>query len=388
MKDLSLGKLVLIAFGLFFVLGGGAIFIHNLITALDDKADEVSKLHAELKDLENKEIFLQKKRAEYARWLAISLPPELSVAEKRYHSLLVYLVQKNRLDLKTIGKGGALQSGIGRSPNLTALSFKLSFEGNFARVIGFLRDFYLLNLPHQIRSCSITPQSLGADGKLLVTLNIEAAVLPGAQQRDFLPAMLDKRIWSLEVLSAMSGLPTGLATAPSLLAPTGIYGANKLADQNGQERDYNILVQKNPFAMLVSPESASAPDAAPTPPDRDVLKYVELIAITESGAATEALLHSKITNKFYKLRAQAGYDLFEIHDEGNRLVLKGKVVSITPRALTFQTEGKSYTLDVGQYVAEALKNRETLLNSKAETPKATSTHDDDEPDKDRGRDDS
>lgn len=382
MKDVSLGKLIFIALGLFAVLGGGAIFIHSLFTSLDENADQISKLQAEFKDLENKKAFLEKKRIEYARWVAISLPPDLKVAEKRYHTLLVNLVQKNNLEMEKIGKGTALQSGIGRSANLTPLAFSLTFKGTLGRVIGFFDDFYMLNLPHQIRACKFTPQAAGAEGKLQVTMTIEAAILPGAFARDFLPAMVDKRIWALEVLSSMNGLPAGLALGPSMLAPTGIFGGHKLAEPNGQNRDYLAIVQKNPFGGLVNPAALPAGTVSSTP-DRDVLKDVELTLITTNAIATEALLHNKITNTYTKLRAEGGRDQFEIRDENHRLVLKGKVVSITPRRLTFQTEGKSYNLDVGQYLAEVLKVGEgTGGESKAEGPKtsATAVEDDSSPD--------
>lgn len=354
MSQMNLGKLVLIAVGAFVVIGGAAMYVHSLLLELDDKEEQAIKLTTELKNLELKERQLQQMRLKHAQWQAIALPPDLTVANTRYRTLLNNLALKNNLQVKKLTEGGVLQSGGAKNANLTPLTFQLSLEGTLPRVLAFFTDFYTLNLPHLIKSCTITPQAAGAEGRLEVNLTIEAVTLPGATPRDFLPAMPDKRVWALEALSAMAGAPAGMALFPSMLAPTGVFGGKKLAAQAGLEREYKKLTQKNVFAGLINPEAAK-PVASALGPDKGILKYVQLTSITGNDLKTEATFRNRVTNKYVKVRAEGGFDSFDIRDESNQLVLKGKALSITERRLTFQSEGKTYVVGLGEFLEDVLK---------------------------------
>lgn len=374
MKDMNLGKLLLIALGAFAVLGGGVLFVHSLFSGLQEQADQISRLETELVELRMKEQALMKKRQEYARWQVISLPPDLTVANTRYRSLLVNLAQKHNLLVKKLDEAGAQQNVGARGGNLIPLTYKLTLEGTLPKLIAFLTDFYTLNLPHQIRSTTINPLAAGADGKLEVVLGIEAASLPGATPRNFLPAVPDKRVWALEVVAALKGLPGGLAFGPNMLTPTGILGSGKLAHMKGNAREYRQMAEKNVFAGLVPP-AATKTAVTTAMPDRDILKEVQLTSISSTPEVTEATLRNRLTNKYTKVRAAGSASQFEIRDEANQLVLKGKVISINPRQLVFQVEGKRHSLEMGQFLADALR-RELPEETESKAAAANGSADD------------
>src|SRR4029079_5181330 len=130
-----------------------------------------------------------------------------------------------------------------------------------------------------------------------------------------------------EILTALKGGPSGLGFAMNLASPTGLFGAHKLAQEYHHERDYGRLTAKNVFAGLAPPSAARSA----TGPDKGVLKFVQLTSITANYIAEEATLRNRMTNKYTRLRAEGGFNTFEVRDGTDQVVLKGKVLAITPR---------------------------------------------------------
>jgi hypothetical protein len=366
-------RVLYLILGLFAGLVGLAFVGHQLLTSLDDQDLEIQRLSGELAQMRLKRDDLAKKQAKIKEWQALSLPPDPAVAAARYRGYLLEALHKHRLTAKKLPTENAQLRTTSRTSSLILpLVFDITVEGDYKNLLGFLYDFYQLNLPHALKMLAITPLAAGADAKLEVAMKIEALIVPGAPARSFLPAMPNPRVLTLELITGLKGGPVGLGLALGQLTPTGLYGRARLAGQVGGTRDYQALVAKNVFAGLAPPASTpSSPLAAALEPDREVLKVVQLTSITVNHltplySTVEASLRNRMTNDYQTVRADPPRNTFEVRDARRNLILKGKVVSITPpHVLVFQVDGKFYVLRVGQFLAQALEKELTAEEVKA-----------------------
>ncbi len=349
-------KLVLIAIGAFVVLFGGFMFVNKIFSGLNDQDALLERLQDEQNDLTRKLALLAKARRELNNWQSISMPADPVVAFNRYYELLIHLITKHELTLKSqpdLNRRVAVTAN--NKANLVPLTFQVDAEGTYPQFLAFLKEFYQLNMPHSIRELSITAASAGSDAKLDFKFKIEAIIVNGASNRNFLVAVPDRRLVVFDIVSAMKRMPFSMTMAAQVIMPTGLYGKNKLAAEFNSERHYEQLSKKNIFAGLTSPEAAVK--ATPLAPDRSVLKEVVLTSITANLVATEASLRNRLTNRFIRIRNEPPLNEFEIKDENNQLVLKGKVISINPpqRTVVIQVDGKHYALHLGQFLNQALE---------------------------------
>lgn len=376
-------RVLYLTLGLFvgvLVLGIGG---HQLLTGLEDQDLDIQRLNGELAQLRLKRDDLARKQARIREWQALSLPPDPAVASARYRGYLLESLHKHQLTAKKLPAENAQVRSSGRASTLILpLVFDVTVEGNFRHLVGFLRDFYSLNLPHAIKEISIAPLAAGADAKLEVALKIEALVIPGAPNRNFLPPMPPARLLAIELITGLKGGPVGLGLALGQLAPTGLHGRTRLAMPNSGPRDYLAMVQKNVFAGLAlpAPPSEVAASTDNSGPDREVLNLVQLTSITVNHltplySTVEASLRNRLTNEYFTIRAEPPRNTFEIRDTRRNLLLKGKVVSITPpHLLIFQVDGKHHALRVGQFLADALKKELNEEELKAlQSPATAST---------------
>jgi hypothetical protein len=342
--------LVVIAVGAFVVLFGGFVTAQRLLDGLDQKDQQILSLQRDVSDKENKLLVLGQAQRKLDRWKAVSLPPDLETARSRYRAFLQELVRRNQMQLRQIRESGIAQTvGASRTAaSYTALTYQVQVEGTLPRLVGFLREFYSINLPHQIREITITNEAAGSATRLDIGLKIEALSMPNAPQHDSLLPMPDGRVVLLEVTAALEQGPTGLASGLWLISPTGARGGKKLAELAGLSRQYPRLVSKDIFAGL-------HPPAPPSPTERDVLKAVQLIAITSDTRRAEASLRNNAADRKIRLTKEAPFNAFEVRDAKGHVVLRGKVKAINQRSVEFIAGERPYRLSVGETLYEVLR---------------------------------
>jgi hypothetical protein len=206
-----------------------------------------------------------------------SLPTNKTEAGNRYHDWLLSLIS-GKLGEPSVTPRQATIRAKGYEP----LDFEVKGEGTLEQVTKFLHDFYSANHLHQVTSLIIKPQD--KTGKLTLTMQVEAIILPGATRKDT------------------------LTTEP---------GDNLALDNYS---DYQkAIVGRNLFAEYKPP--APPPTVArATEPTFDLAK---LAYLTNIGHGTDgryfAWIHERSTNKLTKLF---------VGDEFQIAGLKGKVQNI------------------------------------------------------------
>jgi hypothetical protein len=358
---------VVLALGAVVLLGCGYMVVQSALDSLRDQDQLIARLEQEERTNKTRLLALAQKQKQVEQWQALSLPPDVNAAGGRYRVFLQDLCQRHQLTIKQLGGTGSRATGVGvrTAVLMTPLQYTLQAEGTLPRVIGFLYDFYSTNLPHQIREFTITSSSPGADAPLVLSLKVEAVSLPNAANRDSLIATPDPRLLAIDLVTAMKGGPTGLALIPWHAGPTGVVGSRKLASRVQPSRDYTRMVVKNVFAGLTPPrpvekpvvkiEEKPPPTPPPPPPDKEVLKFVQLILISENFITVEALLRNRLTNEYYTLRDEGGFNTFTIRDARQQVVLQGKVKAIRPGRVVFMADDKHYALHTGEFLHDALR---------------------------------
>jgi hypothetical protein len=342
--------LVVLVLGGFVLLFGGIILGSSLLADLDDKDQLIAKLESDQRANETRLLRLVQARRKVQQWQAISMPPDAGVTGTRYRQFLQDLCRKNNLTIKQLPEGGAgLQAVTPRNAMVLSRSFRLNAEGTFARVVGFLRDFYSVNLPHQIKNMTLTARGAGQETRVEMELTIETLTLPNAAPRDHLMPAPDPSLVALEVLTTLKHGPAGLALGPWTLSPVGLHGSPKLAGAVSA-RDYTRLVGKNVFAGLTAPEAKPV-----LKPDPGVLKFVHLTDITANFIRREATLYNRLTNRHIRLRAEGGFDSFDVRDANDHVILKGKVEHIAARDVIFMVDGKRYAVHLRESLHTALE---------------------------------
>lgn len=352
-------KLLLIAGGIFAVCFGLFVVGSNLYTGYNDRQTLRDNLETEETTLTSRLTRLEKEKKEVERWRAISMPPTQNSA-MMYKGFLQEMMLKHKFTLKSFADPSRISAGTGRqaAPVTSHISYDVVFESNLSQLIGFLQDFYQLNVPHAIKQIDIIPLGKGADTKLEVRLKVDVLSMSNSIVRNAVIANPTITIAQMEMILAMKRLPVGMLFGLSQLSNTGLFGQTKLASKHKPERTYTEMLRKNVFAGL-APASAAVPVSISKLPDRSILKFTHLTSITANYITEEGWLWVRKTNKYVKLRAEGGVNDFEIRDADNLLVLKGKVLAIKPRDLVFEYNGKAYALHVGQFVEDALKKELT-----------------------------
>ncbi len=345
--------LVVVVIGAFVVLFGGFVFANGLLNDLGQKDELIARLESDQRTHELKLLTLAKAQRQLEQWKAISLPPDAGLAGARYRQFLVDLARKHDLIIK---QQPLAQSGMPLTNPRSALilnqSFSLTAEGTLARLIGFLREFYSINLAHQVKSVTFTAIGSGPDTRVAMALSIETMTLPNAPNRDQLMPTPDPRLVALEVVTGLKHGPIGIALGPWTLSPHGLHGNPKLAGAIS-DRDYTRLVAKNVFAGIqAQPTTAAKP---PPEPDPGVLRFVFLTDITGSLVGREATLWNRRTNRHTRLRADGGFDSFDVRDANDLVVLRGKVERIVGRDVIFKVGDQRYAIHINESLKDALE---------------------------------
>lgn len=340
--------LVVGVLGGFLLLFGGFVMAKGWMDTIDEKDDLVLRLEREQQTHQTKLMMLARDQRKLEQWKAISMPPDAGTAAARYRSFLTDLARKH-LTFKQLTEGGG--AGMTRNQLTSHQTFTLRADGSLAQVIAFLRDFYSVNLPHQVKSIDLVTRGAGAESRLEMTLTVETLTLPNIPNRDFLPATPDPRVVALETFTALKGGPGGLALGPWTASPFGLHGNPKLAST---PRDYSRLPNKNIFAGIPAAPTGPVAGSKP-PPDPGVLKFVRLTSITGTLSGRKAELYNPITNRSTQIRAEGGFDSFEIRDANDHVILSGKIKHVDARDVILFVDGKHYSLHWGETLAQALE---------------------------------
>lgn len=364
--------LILVAGGIFAAAFGLFVIGQRFYDGIVSRDDQLIKLKTDQSDLQAKLAHLEKARKQVDKWRTISLPGNQAVTGPMYRNFLLDLLQKHKLNVLAVPESS---SGVARiisrnttGPIVAPMSFTTQFEGTFAQITAFLEDFYHLNLPQEIREFSVVPQGKGSESKLDVHLKVDVLTMSNVPDRLFVVAPPERSLAQLETLSALMRAPTtGMALA--IHNGVNLYGRSKLASEIHPQRVYATMQRKNIFAGLTLSSSGGTPGTA----NMAVLKTVDLFGITANYITEEGMLHNRLTGKYVKLRAEGGFNNFEIRDENDQVVLKGKVLAIKPREVVFESKGKAYLLHIGQFISDAkeltpeeLKSHDVELTTAAE----------------------
>ncbi len=349
------------------VVGGGAfVGASRFLAGLNQKDTQIAALEQEVAASRARIAGLAQKQQKYERWRTISLPSNATVAKARYLGYLKEVAKRHQLNVTQLDESGGNRAATSRSsPLMNVLVYDLKAETSLPRLIGFLSEFYSTNLPHVIRRIDIVaPEGRGGETRLVVTLKIEALSLPTAANRDYLSAMPERTLLGIDVLTALKGGPSGLALGPWLFSPTGLHGSRKLASHQQPDRDYTRLITKNIFAGLAPPVGSVVEDKPK--PDAKVLETIQLSGIVSNFYKTEAILryyHEK--ERYLSLRDEPPFNSFEIKDDNNQVVMKGKVKVITDKCVVIMLDDKHYLLRLGQMLNQALAKEMTEEELKA-----------------------
>jgi hypothetical protein len=307
------------------------------------------------------------------RWKSLSLPSNHRDAQIEYEKWLTNLVQEQGFTGPTITpKAVDLKTGITATgpavakatPVYAKLGFSVTGRATLANLAKMLDKFYSAGLLHQIRTISIQkPQTLTAQqqrNELDINLSIEALALSGADARKLLLPPLDMRMLAVATAAAWRQGPVGLAFVPDALGPRGVLGPQKLAPT---ERDYAKIADKDIFIGRIRD---------PRPYEIDPFRYCELTDITEKEEprgndirkVKQANIYDRYNNRRMRLQAEAnsGYQDFNIREENNSVIFRGKVVKINKRDLIFKSTEDSpaggekyFRIKIGSTMQDALK---------------------------------
>jgi hypothetical protein len=345
--------------GAFLLLFGGFVVAANVWDGLDQKDKLIETLQSDVSSAETKVLVLAKRQARLRQLQAISLPPDRKTARSRYRTFLQDLCERHFPNRENEARkweipneGGNPAAASARTSNLAApIPFQVTIRGaTLSQMVAFLIEFHAADVPHQIRAIDFTPLP---DAKLEVVLKVEALTMPTAPDRDAVPAVLDTHRFAAELVASLQPATPLSMRGLGTIAPIAVHGSHKLASARHLERDYHQLATKNVFIGL-TPQSAVA--AA----DQNVLKGVQLTAITMNFINTEAWIRNRFTNDMVKLRAEVPFDTFKIFDRNGQTVLSGKVLAIDARQIEILAEMGNETrkcvVHVGSFLDQAWKD--------------------------------
>lgn len=360
--------LVVIPVGAFAVLVGGFMGVTNLWGGLDQKQNDIARLEKDTQLQEASLMRLAGQQRKLGQWRKLSLPSEPATAVNRYRAFLGELTARHQLKLMgPITDSGPRTASAQRSA-FTPHSFKLSVETTMPHLVTFLKEFYSVRLPHQIRDFRITAQGTdlrvaGAQGsrlsidapssRLTVDLTIEALSIAGAPAREslFVP---DTQLVALDVISALKQGPPGLGLLP--LGPMGVpYRSpedTKLASSKVPGRGYSRMAYKNAFVGLAAP-----PPRKELHPNENALKFVRLVSIVGTDNGYEAELYNQQVqfNRSMVLRNDGGGSYFEVRDRNNFVIFRGRVRTIDRRDVVISFERNNETVNCVLHIGESLQ---------------------------------
>jgi hypothetical protein len=301
------------------ILLGGVAVVFVLYWGFSTWAGMFSSRNQRLADLKDKigdkeRTMLQVKQA-IARRSELekrSLPTNRELAQSLYHNWLLSTVEGSKLgDINVSPKASH-----GTSKAFDKLSFTVTGQGTLEQVTKLLFDFYATNYLHQIRFMTVKPVEKST--KLNLTMTVEALILPGAVNKERLPA--DK-------------------------------GDHLVAAASAEEYR-KAIVGRNIFAEYTPPPVQVARQEKRDPPfDSAKLAFITTIVVGTDGRA-KAFLHERNLDKTTHLHEG---DPFEVSS------LKGTVkrIDFDRRQVEMDVAGKSFMISMGRSLGDQMTAQKT-----------------------------
>jgi hypothetical protein len=349
------------------VLGGGGFLLHLLyLKPMTEKENAAAKLQKDIDEKNERIDQVMAERARLERWKAQSLPADKDLAMREYEKYLSDLFRKSgftsaaglTITPKSSANDKSAASTSTKGPTYITLEFLVTAHANLEDVIKMMEGFYRTSLLHRIKNVTLTRPltTTGPQGQVTkaneldITMTIDALVLQGAENRQYLMPGVDKRLLAIEMATVLSGGPSGLALAPWAVGPLGPLGPGKLAAAPGMSpRDYLAMTEKNVF-MGPPPPGQKGPLV-------DAKQFVHMTTISsKDGKEWEAFLYNRIDGgREIRLRASAGFNSFRIPDGDSTVQAKVIRIDAEKSEIIFQMGEKYYALHNGQTLEEALR---------------------------------
>lgn len=371
----------LVAIAVLGLLGLALVYYvaYWLYQGMDERWQALEKAEQKRTSLRIEHERLLAARKQVDQWRAVSLPPDPTQANLRYSTMLLDLLYTHNLIPLQTPDAATAQAGRANKV-FRVLNYQWKAEGTLPQMLNFLEDFHRLNLPHAMRDINVSKLS---NGKLEIIFKIEALSFLSPLNRDFLPAVPDRNVIRLEILSALKGVPGGITFALAQLGPTGLYGNvahrspkpppprpgqplravesqgllahSKLAGDVTGNRDYRKLPMKNIIVGLVPPPLS--PTVSAPKPDLDILDHVQFTAVSSNDIRTVAELRDKLQNRYYKVRSESPLNDLVIRDAANNVLLRARVVALVGRVMVLEWEEKYYAVGMGDNLGPILRGK-------------------------------
>jgi hypothetical protein len=358
--------LALILVVLLVGVGGIFGFMQLFLKPLQDYTLRIATASEEVAD---KTLQLKRTRdslVKLQRYRQLSLPADPDRAKREYENYLNTTLIKSGF---TPGTFNVTSRGMDtrNSPTLTdkkkptyaKLTFTAEGTARLDSLVRFLEAFYRTGLLHQIKDLSITRSNTpnvprpGQPGvspqqrqnELVISMKVEALILSGADNHNYLLPNIDSHYLAADALAAMGGKPVGIGAVLWALGPTGPRGPGVLAESG---RNYQAILHKDIFF---------GPPLT-TPKDTEELDYTQLVKLTDithTPDFLEACLYQWFDDKTARLRTTLGHNQYRLLDDKHQLVVQVNVVKIEDQDIILQVDDRFYSMHVGWSLAEALQ---------------------------------
>jgi hypothetical protein len=295
--------------------------------ALDARTTEVTEAQEQLLAVSRK---LAQSRAAVRQmqdWQARSLPADREKSITLYKSWLLEKAKEAGLEVNDINPSSRPSA----STAYTSIGYQVKAHGSLESVATMLYEFYRSPQLHQVTKLQLSrPQG---SSKIEVSLDVEALSLPGADATDKLPEGDAKRL--------------------------------KLASLDEYKKTLSDRDLVNVYTPPRPPRDETTARREPTaPPKFDEAEDARFTAATGRTDALEAWINVRTTGETMHLAAG---DPLKVG------ALDGKIVSVEPRSLVYESDGKKFRVALGDSLRkgkEVTPDEAPTVEKPAETPES------------------
>jgi hypothetical protein len=346
-RKLAIGIVSVAALGVAVFLG-----YTMFLQPLWDMDDQMVRVLGEVKQKEAKVAEIEAAKLRMQRWKQLSLPDDLEFSDREYEIYLNDLLRTSGFapgfSVKYNAPEKMLLTAGKKDLVYTRLPYQIIGHATLADLIKMMDRFYRTGLLHQIKRLQVSrPTGTNAQtpaGQLDIHMLIEAIIVAGVDNRQLLLPAVDRRLMVVDVVAAMRHAPSGMGLALWASGPTGPIGPSVLARS---ERQYAAIAKKDVFFGPAAANRGAEMVSAP--------RFIHLTDITNNY---QAFFYDRYNNRTYRLRAEAGFDQFQVKDEQkpSETLVRGKVLRLDGRDLYFQSliDDEYYRMHVGQSLEEIL----------------------------------
>jgi len=299
---------------LLLVAGWGAKSLYGRYQrAIDLRASELADAQEELALVQHSLRRGERAVRQMEQWRERSLPDDREKADSLYKAWLTEKAKRAGLTVTDINP--AARSTPPSAP-FTPIGYRIEASGSLSSVTAMLYEFYKSPQLHQIRLLRLLRPQGRED--LQVSLEAEALILPGSTATDSLPEGESKRL--------------------------------RLASLADYQKTFSERELTN---VYTPPRPPVVRRETPTPPEFDDSEQARFTGSVGSNDGQQAWINVQTTGEV--LRVSAG-------DPVKVGTLEGLIVSVEPRSLVFESDGKKFRVAVGEYLR---KGKELEADGKA-----------------------